>query len=108
MAKGLNPQFGNLMKQAQDMQRKMAQIQEELRTRVVEGAAGGGMVRAQVNGKMELVAIKIDPEVVDPDDVEMLQDLIIAAVSQANKKAHEMAEQEMAKATGGLSLPGMF
>ena len=106
--KGTNPQFGNMMKQAQEMQKRMAQIQDDLKTRVVEGSAGGGMVTAQVNGKLELVALKIDPEVVDPDDVDMLQDLIIAAVSQAMQKAHELAEAEMAKATGGLSLPGMF
>ena len=108
MAKGFDAQFGNLMKQAQDMQRKMAQTQEELRTRVVEGSAGGGMVTAQVNGKLELVNLKIDPEVVDPDDVDMLQDLILAAVSQATQKAQELAREEMNKATGGLPIPGML
>ena len=107
MAKEFN-QFGGLMKQAQDMQRKMATVQEDLRTRVVEGAAGGGMVTAQVSGRMELVALKIDPEVVDPADIDMLQDLIIAAVSAAMKKAQEMADAEMAKVTGGVGLPGMF
>jgi len=107
--KGMNPQFGGMMKQAQELQRKMAQMQEDLRTRVVEGSAGGGMVTAQVNGKLELVALKIAPEVVDPADVRMLEDLILAAVSQATKKANEMAEREMGKLTGGLGLPpGMF
>jgi nucleoid-associated protein EbfC len=106
--KGVNPQFGNMMKQAQDMQRRMAQVQEDLKARVVEGSAGGGMVTAQVTGRLELVALKISPEVIDPDDAEMLQDLIIAAVSQAMQKANELAEAEMAKVTGGLALPGMF
>lgn len=100
--------MGGMMKQAQEFQKKMAQVQEDLRTRVVEGAAGGGMVKAQVNGKLELVAIKIDPEVVDPEDTDMLQDLIIAAVAQGTKKAQELAEREMAKVTGGLSIPGLF
>lgn len=107
MAKGGN-QFGNLMKQAQEMQKKMAQVQEDLANRVVEGSAGGGMVTAQVTGKLKLVALKIDPEVVDPDDVEMLEDLVIAAISQATTKAEEMAQEEMGKVTGGLGMPGMF
>jgi DNA-binding YbaB/EbfC family protein len=106
--KGLNPQMGNMMKQAQQMQKRMAEVQEGLRSRVVEGTAGGGMVKAQCNGKQELVALKIDPEVVDPDDTEMLEDLIIAAISQAAKKAQELSEKEMAKITGGLAMPGMF
>ena len=96
--KGFDAPLGNMMKQAQELQKKMAQVQ----------AAGDDMVTAQVNGQRELVALKIDPEVVDPDDVEMLQDLVIAAVSQALKKAEKLAETEMAKVTGGLSLPGMF
>ena len=107
--KGFNPaQMGGLMKQAQQFQKKMADVQEGLRTRVVEGAAGGGMVKAQVNGKLELVALKIDPEVVDKDETEMLEDLVLAAVSTATKKAHELAQAEMAKVTGGLPIPGMF
>jgi len=106
--KGFNAPLGNMMKQAQELQKKMAQVQADLRTRVVEDSAGGGMVTAQVNGHRELVALKIDPEVVDPDDVEMLQDLVIAAVSQALKKAEKLAETEMAKVTGGIALPGMF
>ena len=106
--KGINPQMGNLMKQAQEFQKKMAAAQDELRKRVVEGTAGGGMVKAMVNGKLELVALKIEKEVVDSEDVEMLQDLILAAISQATKKAQEMADQEMSKLTGGLSMPGLF
>ena len=105
--KGFNP-MGGLMKQAQEFQKKMAQVQEDLRGRVVEGTAGGGMVKAMVNGKLELVSLKIEREVVDPDEVDMLQDLILAAVAQAAKKAQELADAEMAKVTGGLSLPGMF
>ncbi len=104
--KGFNP-MGGLMKQAQEFQKKMAQVQEDLRTRVVEGTAGGGMVKAMVNGRLELVALKIEREVVDPGEVDMLQDLIIAAVSQAVKKARELADAEMGKITGGLSVPGM-
>jgi len=106
--KGMNPQMGNLMKQAQQLQKKMAEVQEGLRSRVVENTTDGGMVRAQVNGKQELVALKIDPEVVDPDDVEMLQDLIMAAVAQGIKKSQELAEKEMAKVSGGMGMPGMF
>ncbi len=100
--------MGELMKQAQQFQKKLADVQEDLRTRVVEGTAGGGMVKAQVNGKQELVALNISSEVVDPDDVEMLQDLIIAAVSQGTKKSRELAEKEMSKVTGGMPLPGLF
>jgi DNA-binding YbaB/EbfC family protein len=106
--KGTNPQMGGLMKQAQEFQKKMAQVQDGLRSRVVEGTAGGGMVKAQVNGKLELVALKIDPEVVDPDDTDMLEDLILAAIAQGTKKAQELADKEMAKVTGGLAIPGMF
>jgi hypothetical protein len=90
----MNAQFGNLMKQAQEMQKQMAKVQEDLRSRVVEGAAGGGMVRAQMNGRQELVALKMEKEVVDPDDVDMLEDLVLAAVSEARKKSQELAEKE--------------
>lgn len=106
MAKGL----GNMMRQAQQLQKRMAQVQEELASRTVEGSAGGGMVRCVVNGKQEVVSIAIEPEVVDPDDVEMLQDLVLAAVSEGIKKSQEMMAAEMGKLTGGLglNLPGMF
>ncbi len=102
--------FGNMMKQIKLMQQKMQKIQEELAEKKVEGSAGGGMVTAIVNGKQELLEIKIDKEVVDPEDVEMLQDLIVAAVNQALKKSQEMMNEEMAKLTGGLgiNIPGLF
>ena len=102
--------FGNMMKQIKLMQQKMKKIQEELAERTVEGSAGGGMVTAIVNGRQELLEIKIDKEVVDPEDVEMLQDLIVAAVNQALQKSQEMMNEEMAKLTGGLgiNIPGLF
>lgn len=104
MAKGL----GNIMKQAQQMQQKMARLQEELAEREVEATAGGGMVTAVVNGKQQLMSIAIDPGVVDAEDVEMLQDLILAATNEALKKSQEMMQSEMGKITGGLNIPGMF
>jgi DNA-binding YbaB/EbfC family protein len=99
--------IGNIMKQAQQMQRRMAQMQEELENRKVEAASGGGMVTAVVNGKQQLLELKIDPTVVDPDDVEMLQDLVTAAVNEAIKKSQQMAQEEMGKITGGLNIPGL-
>ena len=104
MAKGL----GNIMKQAQQMQAKMARMQEELATREVEASAGGGMVTARVNGKQQLLELKIEKAVVDPEDVEMLEDLVIAAVNEGMKKSQEMVQEEMAKITGGMNIPGMF
>ncbi len=104
MAKGT----GGMMKQAQKLQAKMAKVQEELGSKQVQGDAGGGMVVATANGHQEIVAIKIDPEVVDPDDVEMLEDLVIAAIQQAREKAQSLAEQEMQKATAGMIPPGMM
>ena len=106
MLKGLGNMSG-FVKQAQEMQKKMAQVQESLKDRVVEGSAGGGMVTAMVNGHQELLKLKIDPDVVAPDDVEMLEDLVVAAVAQALKKSKDLSKGEMAKVTGGLSLPGM-
>jgi DNA-binding YbaB/EbfC family protein len=104
---GMN--MGNLMKQAQKMQKDMARLQEELGEMTVEATAGGEAVKVVVTGKKEIKEIVIKPEVVDPDDVEMLQDLIMAAVNEGMRKAEEMASQEMSKVTGGLgSLPGMF
>lgn len=97
-----------LMKQAQEMQKNMGKVQEELKDMVMEGTAGGGMVTATVNGQQDLLAIKIDPEVVSKDDVGMLEDLVVAAVQEATRKAREMAQQHMQKATGGLGLPGMI
>ncbi|MBP9020650.1 MAG: YbaB/EbfC family nucleoid-associated protein [Syntrophobacterales bacterium] len=99
--------FQNIIKQAQQMQAKMMKLQEELASRTVEASAGGGMVTAVVNGKHELVSLKVEKDVVNPDDVEMLQDLIVAAVNEAVRKAQEMAQAEMAKLTGGLQIPGL-
>ena len=106
MLKGLGNMSG-FVKQAQEMQKKMAQVQESLKDRVGEGSAGGGMVTAMVNGHQELLKLKIDPDVVAPDAVEMLEDLVVAAVAQALKKSKDLSKEEMAKVTGGLSLPGM-
>lgn len=99
--------FGNIMKQAKKLQERMAQLQDQLALKTVEASAGGGMVSVVVNGKHELVSLKIDREVVNPDDLDMLQDLIIAAVNEGVRKAQEMATAEMAKITGGLSIPGL-
>lgn len=100
--------IGNIMKQAQQMQRRMAEVQEELANKQVEATAGGGMVTATVSGKQQLLALKIDPAVVDPEDVEMLQDLVTAAVNEALKQSQQMAGEEMSKLTGGLNIPGLF
>jgi len=104
MAKGL----GNIMKQAQQMQQKIARLQQELESREVEATAGGGMVTAVVNGKQQLLSLKIEKAVVDPEDVEMLEDLVTAAVNEALKQSQEMVQQEMGKVTGGMNLPGLF
>jgi DNA-binding YbaB/EbfC family protein len=101
------PNMGNLLKQAQQFQAKMAKMQEELGEKTVEASSGGGMVAVVVNGKQEIVSVIIDPEVIDPDDKEMLQDLIIAAVNDAMTKAKNMAQEEMGKLTHGLSLPNL-
>lgn len=100
--------MGNLMKQAQKVQQQMLKMQEELGNREVEATAGGGMVTAVVSGKGEMLRLKLAPEVVDPDDVEMLADLVVAAVGEAQRRAQEMMQQEMAKLTGGMNIPGMF
>jgi hypothetical protein len=100
--------FGNLMRQAQQLQAKMLKVQEEMATRTAEATAGGGMVTAVANGRQELVSIKVEKEVVNPEDVEMLQDLIVAAVNAALKKAQEMVSEEMKKITGGMNLPGLM
>jgi len=96
-----------MMKQVQRMQAEMARIQEELGTKRVEGTAGGGAVRVVANGHQELVEVAIDPAAVDPDDLEMLQDLILTAVNDALQRSKELAAQEMAKITGGLNMPGL-
>ena len=97
--------LGQLMKQAQQMQTKMAEMQEKLATLEVEGAAGGGLVRATVSGKGELKSLKIEPSLVDPKEVEVLEDLVVAAVNDARGKIDALAADEMKKVTGGLSLP---
>jgi hypothetical protein len=94
------------MKQAKKMQERMAQMQKELETKTVEAQAGGGMVSVVVNGKFEVVSLKIEKEVVNPEDIEMLQDLVAAAINEGVRKAQEMAASEMGKITGGLSIPG--
>jgi len=99
--------FSTIMKQAKKMQEKMGQLQQELETKTVEAQAGGGMVRVVVNGKYEIVSLKIEKEVVNPEDIEMLQDLITAVVNEGIRKSQEMASAEMAKITGGLNIPGM-
>jgi hypothetical protein len=95
------------MKQAKKMQEQMGKIQEELEAKTVEAQAGGGMVRVVVNGKFNVVSVKIEKEAVNPEDVEMLEDLVVAAVNEGVRKAQEMASQEMAKITGGLGIPGL-
>ena len=97
-----------MMKQAQKLQEKMVKVQEELAAKTVEATSGGGMVTAVVNGKFELMSIRIEKDVVNPDDIDMLQDLIIAAVNEGVRKAQEMASAEMAKVTGGMKIPGMM
>ena len=100
--------MNNLMKQAQQLQKRMLEIQEEMANHTVESTVGGGMVTAVVNGQQELVSIKISPEVVDADDVEILEDLIVAAVNEARTRAQELMNQEMSKLTGGLKIPGLM
>ncbi|GAA1387670.1 DNA-binding YbaB/EbfC family protein [Peribacillus frigoritolerans] len=98
----------NMMKQMQKMQKKMAEAQEELGEKRVEGTAGGGMVTVIVTGHKEIVDVVIKPEVVDPDDIDMLQDLVLAATNDALKKAEELTNQTMGQFTKGMNLPGMF
>ena len=113
MAKGFNSRgmggmgggMNNMIRQAQKMQQDMLKAQEELESKTYEAGAGGGMVTATVSGKKELVSVAIDPEAVDPEDVEMLQDLIVAAVNEALRKANEDAASQMSRLTGGLNLP---
>jgi len=107
MAKGFGG-LGNLLKQAQEIQARMAQIQEELARRSVEASAGGGMVRVTVNGNLTLSSIKVDPGVVNPQEVEMLEDLILAAVNEGLRQARAMVSEEMSKATGGMKIPGLM
>ncbi|SHG99825.1 hypothetical protein SAMN02745245_00283 [Anaerosphaera aminiphila DSM 21120] len=105
--KGGGGNMNNMMKQVQKLQKQMETMQEDLKTQEVEATSGGGAVTARVNGNKELVALKIDEEVVDPEDVEMLEDLIVAAVNEAMRVAEQKASSEMNKLTGGLNIPGL-
>jgi DNA-binding YbaB/EbfC family protein len=100
--------FGNVMKQAQKMQAKMAEMQEQLKDETLEASAGGGMVRVTITGDMQVKEIVIDPAAVDPDDVEMLQDMVTAAVNEAVRSAQELAARRMNEITGGMNIPGMM
>ena len=97
-----------MLKQAQKMQEKLAKVQEELEAREYEASAGGGMVTVKANGKKEILALTIQPEAVDPEDVEMLQDMVMAAVNEVLRQVEETSSQEMGKLTGGLNLGGLF
>ena len=100
--------LGGMLKQAQKIQAQLAKIQGEMAERTVEASSGGGMVSVVVNGKQEVISIKIEREVVNPEDIDMLQDLVLAAVNEGVRKSQEMVGEEMKKLTGGLSIPGLF
>lgn len=100
--------MGNMMKQAQKLQSRMLKLQGDLAEKTVEATAGGGMIKVVATGKQQVLSIQIEKEVVDPDDVEMLQDLILAAVNDALAKAQEMVSGEMSKLTGGMNIPGLM
>jgi len=102
------PNMGNLLKKAQQLQEKMAKLQEELSEKTVETSAGGGMVTVIATGKQEIASIKIDPEVVNQEDIEMLEDLVLAAVNDALFQAKQMVSEEMTKLTGGVNIPGLM
>jgi DNA-binding YbaB/EbfC family protein len=104
MTKGL----GNILKQAQQMHAKISQLQEEMAGKSVEATSGGGMVMIVMNGRQEILSVRIDPEVVNREEIEMLQDLIAAAVNEAIRKSQEMMQEEMKKITGGLNIPGLL
>jgi nucleoid-associated protein EbfC len=106
MSKGFGP-LGDIMKQAQELQERLGQVQEQAAAKTVEASAGGGMVTAVVSGRLEVVGLRIDPDVFKSGDREMLQDLVIAAVNQAIRQAQEMMAEEMKKITGGLKIPGL-
>ncbi|OQX06445.1 MAG: YbaB/EbfC family nucleoid-associated protein [Desulfobacteraceae bacterium IS3] len=100
--------MGNMMKQAQKLQSKMMKLQEELAEKTIEGSAGGGMVKAVANGKQQVISIRIEKEVIDPEDPDMLQDLVLSAVNDALQKSQEMVSDEMGKLTGGFNIPGLM
>ncbi len=101
-------QMKNIMKQAQQLQSKMARLQEEMAEKTIEASTGGGMVKVVANGRQEIISIRIEKEVVDPEDVDMLQDLILAAVNEALVQSQKMVSDEMSKLTGGMSIPGLM
>jgi len=107
MLKGMGG-MGNLMKQAQKMQQQLAEVQAGLKERVVEGSAGGRMVTVHMNGHQDILSVKIDPEAVDPEEVDLLEDMVLAAVNQALEKSRQLAQEEMGKITGGLQIPGLM
>ena len=100
--------MGDLLKQAQEMQSRMAKIQEELANKTVQGSSGGGMVQVTVNGQFNITAVQIESSVVNPNEKEMLEDLVLAAVNDGMRKARELASNEMSKLTGGLKIPGLM
>ncbi|MAE59159.1 MAG: YbaB/EbfC family nucleoid-associated protein [Halobacteriovorax sp.] len=104
MAKGMN----NLMRQAQMMQQKISMLQKELETRELDISAGGGAVKIKINGKQEILELKVDPEAVDPNDVETLEELLLTGVNQAVKESQDMVSSAMNKVTGGMNIPGLF
>jgi hypothetical protein len=99
--------FGNIMKEAQRLQQQMERMQAEVAQKKVEATAGGGMVTVEANGKQEIVSIKIDPEVINRDDAQMLEDLVLAACNEALRKSRELVQQELGKLTGGMKIPGL-
>lgn len=103
----MNPNYQKMMKQVQKMQADMAKVQEDLADEIVEASAGGGMVTVQVSGALEIKSIKIDPAAVDPEDVEMLEDMILAAVNEAFRSAQELANKRLGGVTAGLNIPGL-
>lgn len=100
--------MGNIMKQVQEMQTKLAEIEEELAGQTVEGSAGGGMVTVVANGKQEIQSVTIDPELLDPEELDMLQDMIVAATNQAMEGSLELRREKLSKLTGGLKIPGLM
>ncbi len=99
--------LGDMMQQAQKMQQEMAKVQEEAKKKTIEASAGGGMVVVTASGAMEIISVKIEKDVVNPDDIEMLQDLVIAASNEALRRAQQMVNDEMGKLTGGMNIPGL-
>ncbi|HHV16563.1 MAG TPA: YbaB/EbfC family nucleoid-associated protein [Gelria sp.] len=104
---GSRGSMNKMIKQAKQVQEQIVKMQEELREREIETSAGGGAITVRINGKQELVAIKISPEVVDPEDIEMLEDLVMAAVNEGVRQSQEMVSEEMSKITGGFNIPGL-